>query len=123
MPPVVREQLLGRVDEALLEEPVAVADLVDDARPARSHLVGLPERGDLGRELVLDRVAPVRRVVELAEERSDPKVRREHGAARGLGRVRGQDELQRNALRHLAGRIRARTTRRATPAPSRSSAA
>ena len=104
VPPVVGEQLLRRVDEALLEEPVAVANLVDDARPVRPHLVRLPERGDLGGELVLDRVAAVRRVVELAEKRRDPKVRREHGAARGLGRVRRQDELQGDALHDLAGR-------------------
>ena len=72
MRPVVREKLLGRVDEALLEEPVAVANLVDDARPVRSHLVRLPEHGDLGGELLLDRIAPVRRVVELGEVRRDP---------------------------------------------------
>ncbi len=94
MSPVVGEQLLGRIDEALLEEPVAIANLVDDAWPVRAHLVRLPERGDLGRELVLDRVAAVRRVVELAEVRRDPEVRGKHGAARGLGRVRRQHELQ-----------------------------
>ena len=104
VPPVRAEQLLGGVDEALFEEPVAVADFIDDTRSARSHLVGLPERRDLGRELVLDRVTPVRRVVELAEEGRDPKMRREHGSARRLCRMRGQDELQRNAPLHLVGR-------------------
>ena len=52
--PVVGEQALGRVDEALLEEPVAVADLVDDAGPPRPHLVRLPVRGDLAGERRLD---------------------------------------------------------------------
>ena len=55
--PVVGEQALGSVDQALLEEPVAVADLVDDARPLRPHLVRLPERRDLVGELVLDLAA------------------------------------------------------------------
>ena len=66
--PVVGEQLLGRVDEALLEEPVAVADLVDDARPPRAHLVGLPVRGDLRGERRLDRRAPRR--VRAADRRA-----------------------------------------------------
>ena len=42
-----REQRGRRVEQALLEEPEAVPDLVDDARPPRPHLVGLPERRDL----------------------------------------------------------------------------
>ena len=104
VPPVVGKQLLRRVDEALLEEPVAVANLVDDAWPVRAHLVRLPEHGDLGGQLVLDRVAAVRRVVELGEVRRDPLVRREHGAPRGLGRMRCQDELQGDALHGLARR-------------------
>ena len=40
-------ELGRRVEQALLEEPEPVADLVDDARPLRAHLVGLPERGHL----------------------------------------------------------------------------
>ena len=48
--PVVGEQPLGCVDQALLEEPVAVADLVDNARTPRPHLVRLPEERDLGGE-------------------------------------------------------------------------
>ncbi len=74
MATVVGEQLLGRVDEALLEEPVSVADLVDDARPARPDLVRLPERRDLVGELLLDRLAAVARIVELGEKCGDAQV-------------------------------------------------
>src|SRR5205823_6596034 len=51
---VVREQALGGVHEAQLEEPVPAADLVGDARTARTDLVRLPEQRDLGRERPLD---------------------------------------------------------------------
>ena len=52
------------VEQRRLEEPQRVTDLVDDARPARAHLVGLPERGDLGRDVVLE--PPARRRGESA---------------------------------------------------------
>ena len=80
--PVVGEQLLGCVDQALLEEPVAVADLVDDARPVRAHLVRLPERGDLRGELALDRVAAgtARRRARRAARRSADAMRAPFGA-------------------------------------------
>ena len=73
-------------------------DLVDDSRPLCSHLVGLPQR----RHLLGDRIPDPdpgglgqRRVVELAEELVQPDVRSQHGAAGRLGRMRGQDELER----------------------------
>ena len=107
VPAVVGEQLLRRVDEALLEEPVPVADLVDDARPPRAHLVGLPVRRDLRGERALDLGAARRReqrVVELGEQRGDAQVRREHRPPRRLGRMRRQDELQRDPPLELLGR-------------------
>ena len=41
------EQRLGRLEEAVLEEPEAVADLVGDPQPVVTHLVRLPEQRDL----------------------------------------------------------------------------
>ena len=68
-------QLAGQVgrllEQALLEEPQSVADLVDDARSQGSHLVGLPERGHLLGDRVADPVAPGRGeigVVELVQQ-------------------------------------------------------
>src|SRR6266480_1095804 len=55
---VFGKQALGRVEQALLEEPEPVPDLVDDARPLRPHLVRLPQLRDLGRQLGLDLVPP-----------------------------------------------------------------
>src|SRR5206468_12811584 len=43
----LREQTRRRAPEALLDEPVPIADLVDDARALRAHLVRLPEDRDL----------------------------------------------------------------------------
>ena len=77
------DQLLGGVEQALLEEPEAVADLVDDAWALGPHLVGLPEDGDLlGGALhhVLARV-------ELGEQPAEPGLRLQDGAPRRLGRV------------------------------------
>ena len=113
--PVLGEQPLGRVDQALLEEPVAVADLVDDARAAGAHLVGLPEHRDLRSEVVVDLRTPQRReqrVVQLLEQRADAQVRGEHRAPRGLGRVRGQHELERDALRRLVAELQERVGER-----------
>ena len=101
---VLGEQPLGRVDQALFEEPVAVANLVHDLRPARPHLVRLPEHRDLPRERVLDVLA----LVEPGEERGDAEVRRENGAARRLGRMRREDELQRDLARLVDFRERRR---------------
>ena len=104
--PVVGEEPFGCVDQALLEEPVAVADLVDNARTPRPDLIRLPERRDLGGELVLDLLAAKRcelRVVELGEQRRDSQVRSEDGAARRLGRMRREHELERYAALDLLG--------------------
>ena len=107
-----------------LEEPEAVADLVDDARAARAHLVGLPERRHLLGDRVLDPVAAGRgeiRVVELAQEPAHPQVGGEDRAARRLGRVRGEDELER-AAGDRTGQARRRRRRprpaRRTPRPA-----
>jgi hypothetical protein len=86
---VVGKQALRRVDEALLEEPEAVANLVDDPRPLRAHFVRLPERGDLGGELAVDRVPPrEQRIVELSEQRGNALMRSEHGPPGSLCRMR-----------------------------------
>jgi hypothetical protein len=47
VPAEVSDEERGSVQKALLEEPQAVPDLVDDARPLRPHLVGLPQPCDL----------------------------------------------------------------------------
>ena len=107
-PPVLGEEPLGGVDEALLEEPVAVADLVDDLRPARPHLVRLPEHRDLGRERVGDVVA----LVEPGELRGDAHVRGEHSAARGFRRVSGEHEPQRHVRRRAVADLGERRRQR-----------
>ena len=97
--PVVAEQPLARVEQALLEEPEPVADLVDDARAAAAHLVGLPEDRDLLGERVLDLASLARaqhRVVEPVEQLGDSDVGDQERAPRRLGRVRREDELERD---------------------------
>ncbi len=89
-------ELGDRVPEALLEEPQPLADLVDDPRPLGADLVGLPEQRDLLGEGVLEPPPLGERralVVEAGEERGDPPVRLEDRAARRLGRMGGEDEL------------------------------
>ena len=59
------------VPQALLEEPQPLADLVDDPRSRRAHLVGLPEDRDLlGQRLLDPGTLPGResRVVEVGEK-------------------------------------------------------
>ena len=94
------EKARRRLPQAPLHEPEALADLVDHARPARADLVRLPEDRDLLGERVLD-LGPARRrqlrVVERPQEPGDPLVRGENRPPRRLGRVRGQDELDRDA--------------------------
>ncbi len=94
-------ELGDRVPEALLEEPEPLPDLVDDPRPLGADLVGLPEQRDLLGEAVLE-PSPLRErrglVVEAGEERCDAAVRLENGAARGLCRMRGEDELDSEPL-------------------------
>ncbi len=95
----------NRVPEALLEEPEAAPDLVDDLRAPRAHLVGLPEDRDLLRQRLLDPRAAGgrdRNVVELGEEPGDPPVGLQHRPARRLGGMRGQHELHHTARRRLA---------------------
>ena len=94
-----REQTRRRLPQAPLHEPEALADLVDDARAARAHLVGLPEDRDLLGERVLDLGAArgrQLRVVERPQEPRDPLVRGEDRPPRRLGRMRGEDELDRD---------------------------
>ena len=89
-------ELGDRIPEALLEEPQPLPDLVDDPRPLGADLVRLPEQRDLLGEPVLEPL-PLREgralVVEAGQERGDPPVGLEDGAARCLGRVGREDEL------------------------------
>ena len=94
------EQIGRGRDQAVLEEPECVPDLVRHAQPVVAHLVGLPEqRHLLGNPLLgfapLGRRDP--RVVQHDELGLDADVREEHAAPRRLGRMRGQDELDRGA--------------------------
>ena len=112
--PVVGEQQLGDAHQALLEEPEAVPDLVDHAWTLRAHLVGLPQQRHLLRERCLD-APPASRgerlVVELREQAAQAEMGREDGSPRGLGRVCGEHELERELprrafeLRGLDGRL------------------
>ena len=96
------EELGGCVPQALLEEPEALADLVDDPRPRRPDLVGLPEDRHLLRERPLAR-STLRRgqtdVVELVEQPCDAPVLLEDRARERLGRMRGEHELDPDARR------------------------
>ena len=69
------EQPLAGVEQALLEEPEPVPDLVADAWPLAAHLVGLPEDRDLLGESRLE-LGPFRLrqigVVEAGQEPGDP---------------------------------------------------
>ena len=94
------DELLGCVEKALLEKPQSVADLVDHARTLGTHLVGLPEDGDLLRCPLHHALAGV----ELGQEIAESRLRVQDGAARGLGRVCGEHELERDMPRHLAER-------------------
>ena len=108
-PSVVGEQELGHPQQALLEEPQPMADLVDDARSVRAHFVRLPEERDLLRECRLD-PPPARGrescVVELGEKPAQPQVSGEHAAPSRLGRVRGEHELERQLSSCLLERLR-----------------
>ena len=87
-----REHGRRRLEEARLEEPEPVADLVDDTRPPRADLVGLPEDRDLLGELVVDMIARVQAV----EQAREAKLRRERAPPRRLGRVRRDYKLERD---------------------------
>ena len=108
-PSVVGEQELCHAQQALLEEPQPMTDLVEDARSVRAHLVRLPEERDLLRERRLD-PPPARGrescVVELGEEPAQPQVSGKHGAPSRLGRVRGEHELERQLSSGLPERLR-----------------
>ena len=84
------------VEQHRLEEEQVAADLVLDARADAAQLVGLPPQRQHLAQLVQQR-APARvadaRVVEPVQQRGDVPLVVEHGAPRGLGRVRGQDVL------------------------------
>ncbi len=98
--PQLARQLGRLLEQALLEEPEPMANLVDDAWPERAHLVGLPEGGHLLGDRVADPVAPGGReigVVELAEQEAEPEVGSQDRSASRLGGVSGEHELERDA--------------------------
>ena len=100
--PAVRPQQRRRgLPEAALEEPEPVPDLVVDPGSPRSHLVGLPEDGDLlGQRVLEPRQARGRqlRVVQLAQQRRNPLMRLQDGAPSRLRRMSGEDELDAHPL-------------------------
>ena len=78
------------------------ADLVDDARAERAHLVRLPQHRRLLGQRALDRGALGRRrarVVERVEQPAEAQLALQERAARGLGRVRGQHGLEQRRRR------------------------
>jgi hypothetical protein len=96
MTPVLVQQLLGTVQEAVLEEPQAVPDLVDHARPLVPDLVRLPEHRDLLAEACLDRFTiggGLQRIVQLAEQLCDPDVSEQDRPPRRLRRMGGEHQL------------------------------
>ena len=90
------EDLRHRLVQRRLEEEQVAPDLVLHHRAGAAHLVGLPPDRDRLPQLGLER-APARaadpRVVELVEQAREVELVVEHGAARRLGRVCGEDEL------------------------------
>ena len=95
-----------------------MADLVHDARASRAHLVGLPERCDLGRDLVLEpspREGPERGIVQRLEDPAELQLRLQHGATRRLGGVRGDHELERHLARAAGLLLRLDATRGEPP--------
>ena len=94
---------LQRVRDGVAVQRVEVvhgaAGLVDHVGTREAELVGLPQQVDQLAEPAADaapgdRVAVAARAVPLVEEPRDLPHLREHGAARGLGRVRGEDRPQ-----------------------------
>ena len=98
--PVLAQEALAGVEQALLEEPEAVPDLVAHAGTVVPDLVRLPEDRDLPRELLLE-LGPLGagqlRVVVAGEDLRDPHVRPQERPPGRLGGMRGEDELQRDA--------------------------
>ena len=92
----------------MLEEPEPVPDLVGEARPTVTNLVGLPEDRDLLAELALDVLFLPRRGsgVERREQLGHTQVCEQVRPPRCLGRVRGQDELERNSGHACAKLVR-----------------
>ena len=74
--PQLARQVGRLLEQALLEEPESVADLVDDARSQRAHLVGLPERGHLLGDRIADPVAPGRGEIGVVELVAASRLRR-----------------------------------------------
>ncbi len=85
-----------QIPEDLVHEVEPGAHLVGDRGPGGAGPVGEPERGDLRLERLVELAPPARQQVPVeqpAEDLADALELREHGAALGLGGVRGQDQL------------------------------
>ena len=97
-PAKVADERRRDVEQALLEEPQPVADLVDHPGPPGPNLVRLPERGHLLGNRGLDRLARGARqggIVQLVEQPMQPDLGGEHRSASRLRRMRGEHELER----------------------------
>ena len=116
------EQGARRVPERVLDEPEPLSDLVHDAGPVGADLVRLPEDrdllGKLGRRRVRRSLGVEPRVVERLQQPFEPPVLLEDRARKRLGRVRGEDELDRHPRgRSLRAPRRRPRPRRAARAP------
>ena len=84
------------------------ADLVADGGAGAADVVGLPEGGDLGDEVVLEGFElglGDGDAVELLEEVGDAAALEHDGAAGDLGGVRGEDGRDADALEEVAGLV------------------
>ena len=95
--PVLGEDSFRCVEQAALEEPDSLPDLVAHSRPRRADLIRLPDQRDLARQLVANVLAGL----EPLQQPAQPDVRHEYPASRRLGRMRRQHELQRDARSSL----------------------
>ena len=106
------DEIGGGGHQTVLEEPQRMPDLVRDAQPVVTHLVRLPEQRHLLGDPLLG-VPPLggrdARIVEHDELGLDADVREQDAAARRLGRMRGEHELDPSsgrARRELVSRHR-----------------
>jgi hypothetical protein len=96
--PLAQQRLRG-VEEAVFEEPEAVADLVGDPQAVVSNLVRLPQQRHLLGKPLLDGAASrcsEEGIVEPVELLGDARVREQDRSPARLGRVRGQHQPHRH---------------------------
>ncbi len=103
-------ELGQRVEDGDVVVVEAHLDFVVNGGPARAHLVGLPEAGDLGENKFLE----ARHVlfgngnaVERLEKLADAAALEHHGAARDLSGMRGEDRHDEHAAQPVQSLFRA----------------